>query len=133
MGDELSFELDFTDSSSIINSDVVITDWSGTAYEFAFVTNKPVLFINTPPKVNNPEYEKITVPPLKISLRDKIGVQVEPDQLDTLPERLAELFEQAEVYRDTIAEISHETISNFGHSGQVGGEYILGRLGGKES
>ncbi len=132
-GEELSFELDFTDSSSIFNSDTVITDWSGTAYEFAFVTKKPVLFINTPPKINNPEYEKITVPPLEISLRDKIGIQVDPKELDTLPQLLDKLFVNAEVYRDTIAKIFQDTISSFGHSGEIGGQYILGRLGGKES
>ena len=52
-GGDLTFEVDFTKSDSIWNSDVVISDWSGTAYEFAFVTKKPAVFINTPMKVNN--------------------------------------------------------------------------------
>ena len=47
-GGDLEFELDFSSNDSILSSDVVITDWSGTAYEFSFVTKKPSVFINTP-------------------------------------------------------------------------------------
>ena len=80
-GGDLTFELDFTKSDSIWNSDVVISDWSGTAYEFAFVTKKPAVFINTPMKVNNPEYEKLGIVPKEIELRDRIGIQLMPEAL----------------------------------------------------
>jgi YidC/Oxa1 family membrane protein insertase len=54
-GNDLSFELDFSGNTSIFDSDVVKTDWFGTAYEFAFVTCKPAVFIDTPPKIHNTE------------------------------------------------------------------------------
>ena len=46
-------------NSTIFEADLMITDWSGIAYEYAYTTCKPVLFIDTPMKIMNPEYKKI--------------------------------------------------------------------------
>ncbi|MGE5633330.1 MAG: membrane protein insertase YidC [Caulobacteraceae bacterium] len=127
-GGDLTFELDFSSNDSIFNSDVVITDWSGTAYEFSFVTKKPSVFINTPPKINNPEYDKIEVKPLEITLRDKIGIQIEPERLENIAEEINKLLDSAEKYRETITSIVDKYIANFGRSGEVGGRYIIDRL-----
>ena len=90
-GGDLSFELDFTSNNSIFDSDVVITDWSGTAYEFSFVTLKKSIFIDTPPKINNPDYVKLGIEPLEFSLRDKIGVRVKPDRMEGLADQIRDL------------------------------------------
>ena len=122
--DGLSFELDFTGNRSIFDSDVVISDWSGTAYEFVFVTGRPCVFIDTPPKINNPDYEKITVPPLEFTLRDQVGLRVKPDGLDGLSDRIRDLLKDGS-YGRRIAEIRDRTIANFGRSGEVGGRYLI--------
>lgn len=127
-GGDLFFELDFTSNTSIFDSDVVITDWSGTAYEFSFVTKKPSLFINTPPKINNPDYTKISVVPLEISLRDKIGVQVDPQNFNNLAEIIERLIACKDDYSHEIAAIVEKYIANFGRSGEVGSKYIISRL-----
>ena len=124
----LIFELDFTSSSSIFNSDVVITDWSGTAYEFAFVTKKPALFINTPPKINNSNYDKIEAKPLEMVLRDKLGKQLDIDDLSKAYEVIEEMLQKQNEYSSEISKILDETISNFGSSGKVGAEYIISTL-----
>ena len=123
-GGDLSFELDFTSSESIFNSDMVISDWSGTAYEFVFVTEKPCVFIDTPMKVNNPDYTKLTVQPLEITLRDQVGVRFSPDKLDGLAETIRSMLND-QSYSDRIREIRSRVIANFGHSGEVGGQYLL--------
>ncbi|MDO5111455.1 MAG: membrane protein insertase YidC [Clostridia bacterium] len=127
-GDDLSFELDFSSSDSIYDSDVVISDWSGTAYEFAFVTNKPVVFIDTPQKINNPEYDRIEAKPLEIALRDKIGVRFDPMALNGLARSIRELMEAGEAYAQTIRQLRETYIANFGSSGEVGAKYIIDRL-----
>ncbi len=50
----IEFQLDFSSNKTVFDADVLITDWSGIAYEYAFTTLKPVLFINTPMKIMNP-------------------------------------------------------------------------------
>jgi YidC/Oxa1 family membrane protein insertase len=51
----------------------MITDWSGASIEYAFTLERPVLFIDVPKKIHNPDYEKLPEIPLEISIRDKIG------------------------------------------------------------
>ena len=123
-GGDLFFELDFTGNTSIFDSDTVISDWSGTAYEFVMVTERPCVFVDTPPKINNPDYEKITVPPLEFTLRDQVGVRVSPGSFSGLSEKIRALL-QDESYSDRIRAIREKTIANFGRSGEVGGEYIF--------
>jgi len=127
-GEDLTFELDFTSNNSIFDSDVVITDWSGTAYEFSYVTKKPSVFINTPPKINNMEYDKLTVKPLEITLRDKIGIQMEPGHLEKIADEIKKLLDSSEKYRSEITAIVEKYIANFGRSGEVGSRYIIDRL-----
>jgi len=126
-GGDLFFETDFSGNESIFGSDTVITDWSGTAYEFALVTERPCVFIDTPPKINNPDYEKITVAPLELTLRDQVGVRVKPEELSGLAETIRGLCGD-ESYKGRIAEIREKYIANFGRSGEVGGRYILDEI-----
>ena len=124
-GNDLKFELDFTDNSSLFDSDVVISDWSGSAYEFAFVTGKPVVFINTPMKVNNPDYIKIGIEPLEISLRDKVGISVAPNEIDGCYLRIKELLLNQNQYIQSNIQLREQYIANFGNSGEVCGKYIV--------
>ena len=123
-GGDLFFELDFTGNTSIFDSDTVISDWSGTAYEFVMVTEKPCVFIDTPPKINNPDYGKITVPPLEFSLRDQVGIRVKPEEIIGLSEKIRTLLSDRS-YGSRIAGIRDQYIANFGRSGEVGGQYLI--------
>lgn len=127
-GGDVTFELDFAGNSSIFDSDVLITDWSGTAYEFSFVTLKPAVFIDTTPKINNPEYDRLGIEPLEFSLRNQVGIQVDPGDMACLAERIEELLENGCRYRQRILSVREKYIANFGKSGEVGGRYILERL-----
>lgn len=130
--DGLTFELDFTSNNSIFDSDLLITDWSGTAYEFSFVTLKPAVFVDTKPKINNPEYVKLEIEPLEFSLRDKVGIRVAPDNMNGLSSRISELIKNGADYEQKISEIREKYIANFGTSGEVGAKYILRQLKEKQ-
>lgn len=125
---DVTFELDFSGNSSIFDSDVLITDWSGTAYEFSFVTLKPAVFIDTPPKINNPEYEKLGIEPLEFSLRSQVGIRIDPKDMDDLARRVDGLLENGGEYAQRLLAIREKYIANFGNSGEVGGRYILEQL-----
>lgn len=124
----LRFELDFTSNASIFDSDVLITDWSGTAYEFSFVTLKPAVFIDTTPKIHNPEYTKLGIEPLEFTLRSQVGIRVAPDDLAGIDGKINGLLEHGEDYREKILSIRETYIANFGKSGEVGGRYIIDAL-----
>ena len=126
--EDLVFELDFTSNNSLFDSDILISDWSGSAYEFSLVTLKPSVFINTPPKINNPDYDKLGVEPLEFTLRSEVGIQVDPAHMTDLDEKIKELIASSEAYANKIEEIRNKYIANFGRSGEVGGKYVLGQL-----
>lgn len=127
-GEDLSFELDFTTDRSIFDSDVVITDWSGTAYEFAFVTGKPPVFVDTPMKVNNPDYVNLGIEPLEISLRNQVGIRLDPEHLEGTYGKLQKLFEEQKNYKRQNLELRERYIANYGKSGEAGGRYIISSL-----
>lgn len=125
---DLFFELDFTSNTSLFDSDIVITDWSGAAYEFAYVTGKPAVFIDTTMKCNNPEYEKIGIEPLEITLRSQVGVHLPPENLSNLHERVQYLLEHTEEYITNNTAIRNKYVANYGHSGEAAGKYIIASL-----
>lgn len=129
---KLVFEMNFSKNKSIYSSDVLITDWSGVATEFCFATKRPAIFVNTKMKCPNPNYTKIGLTPVEISLRNTIGVAVDKDQLSTLPETLAQLEAKADYYRETIEKTQAEMIFNRGKAAKVGADYILRSLASKK-
>ena len=125
---DIDIQLDFSSNSTVFEADLMITDWSGIAYEYAYTTQKPVLFVNTPMKIMNPEYEKIDVIPLNISLREEIGCSLDPDELDKLGDTVDSMLNNTEKYYTKIGEFVNEYVYNLGHSAEVGGKYIIGQL-----
>ncbi len=132
IGDGLTFELDFTTNSSTYQSDILITDWSGIGLEFCFATLKPALFINTKIKMENPNYEQIGVIPQEISLRSRIGVALDKNELDKTAETVKMLI-SSETYRDSIKAIREEYFYSLGSHGKVGGEHIIKSLTARKS
>jgi len=122
------FELDYLSSESIFTSDILITDWSNIGYEFAYCTLKPCIFINTPMKVMNPNYDQYGLEPLDFSLRDKVGVSVDVENVGELNEIIKRLWAQKDSYRSLIGELVRQYLYHPGRSGEVGGVYIIKQL-----
>ena len=59
---------------SLHESDLMISDWSGVALEYALALNKPVIFCDVAKKINNPHYQDIDLEPIEVSIRNKIGI-----------------------------------------------------------
>ncbi len=126
--EDLIIETDFSSNVTIFTADLVITDWSAIAYEFAFSTLKPPLLINTPTKIMNKNYTKIPLEPINFSLRKKVGIELNPDQLDHVADAVSEIFSKQNEFHDRIQQVRSETVFNIGHSGEAGGKYIVRRI-----
>lgn len=123
-----SLERDFSSNVTIYTADIVITDWSGIAQEFAFTTKRPVLLINTPMKVLNPEYVKYEHQPLDITLRPELGRTLELDEISKAGAAVEELLENRAYYAEKLDEITHRCVFNLGSSGAAAGRYILKKI-----
>ena len=126
--EDFELQMDFSSNKTVFNADVMITDWSGIAYEYSFTTLKPTLFINTPMKVMNPDYKEIDVEPFDITIRDKVGISVDVDKIDTLSEVVQKLLSDTEYTPEAMKKIREEYLYNVGKSGEVGAKYIIRKL-----
>lgn len=125
---DIEIQTDFSSNQTVFEADLMITDWSGIAYEYAYTTQKPVLFINTPMKVMNPEYERIDTVPLNILLRDEIGCSLDLEHLNEIAERVDMLLQESDAYYEKIGDFVKEYVYNLGTSSKVGADYILEQL-----
>ena len=117
-------EENITNFDSFLKSDIMITDWSGAAIEYAFTLEKPVLFIDVSKKIHNPDYEKIPQIPIEISIRDKIGEIISPSNIQILPSKIQDLCQNNNM-KNKIQKARGELISNIGNSSKLETEYIL--------
>ena len=69
------------DFKNVFESEFLITDWSGIAIEYAFITNRPILYVNTPKKINNKFFNDISIEPLEVKIREKIGLIIEEQNI----------------------------------------------------
>ena len=110
---------------SFVKSDIMITDWSGAAIEYAFTLERPVLFIDVPKKIHNSDYEKLPEIPIEISIRDKIGEIISLSDIQFLPEKIQSLCQNPDIIKGKIQKIRGELIGNLGNSSKLEVEFIL--------
>lgn len=125
---DFELQMDFSSNKTVFDADVLMTDWSGIAYEYSFTTLKPTLYINTPMKIMNPDYEELGIEPFDITVRDEIGISVDTDKLDGLDNVVERLLNDEVYSSDSIAKIREKYLDNIGKSGEVGARYIIGKL-----
>lgn len=125
----LDIETDFSSNKTVFDADLLITDWSGIAYEFSYVTKKPSLFINTKMKVLNEDYVRYEHQPLDITLRNKIGISLEKDEINQLNDAIKRLLESdSAYYKDQIQKLVDTYVFHIGESGKIGGQYIIDKI-----
>lgn len=117
-------DVEMSSKKSLEKSDVMISDWSGAALEYAFGLQRPVIFVDVPRKVNNPEYEKFHCVPLEVSVRGKIGRVVNVEELSAIPGAIRTLCEDPGAFREQIDCALRESVYNLGHSAQAGADAI---------
>ena len=128
------FLLDTNTSSfeQLFSSYALITDWSGIGYEYAFVCERPVIYVDVPKKAHNKEYEKIGLVPFEISIRDQIGEIISVQNIETIPERIEFLYSHDNNFENKIQKIRNDSIFNIGESGKVTANEIIRVISEKE-
>jgi CDP-glycerol glycerophosphotransferase (TagB/SpsB family) len=113
------YENNVAGEDSLMSSDIMICDWSGAALDYAFGLNKPVVFIDVPRKVNNPDYKDIEIEPFEVSIRDKIGVIVGLDELNSLPQKIQQVLSEFKT------QDLENNIYSVGQSDSVGAKFLV--------
>ncbi len=113
---------------SMLAADIMVSDWSGAAMEYAFSRCRPVLFIDTPRKINNPEYTKIPCEPLEVSIRDKIGVIIPANALANAADTVSNMLASQAEWSEKIKNLREKTIFNISSSAKAAHAAILNLL-----
>ena len=117
--DDSNFEMekDVSSFESLYSTYGLISDWSGIGFEYAFVCERPVIYVDVPHKNNNSDYNKIPYEPLESSIRNLIGSVISPNDLDNIPKIIESTYENVDLFKTKVKEIRNETVFNFGQSG----------------
>lgn len=78
---EPRFSMDNTAADGLppVEADVMVSDWSGVAFEFALRPQRRVVFVDTPRKVRNPEWRLVSHSSIEDSRRGDVGAVVAAD------------------------------------------------------
>jgi CDP-glycerol glycerophosphotransferase (TagB/SpsB family) len=109
---------------SLHESDLMISDWSGAALEYAFGLERPVLYIDVPRKVNNPDFARYVNQPIEDLLRPELGVVVTPDRLAEAPKLARRMIAEGPARARHLASLRARWVFNVGTSGARGAERI---------
>lgn len=113
-----SYEGHVAGQESLHDSDIMISDWSGATLDYAFGLNKPVIFIDVPRKVNNPDYQTIDAEPIEVSIRNEIGAVIKIDELSELCATINELSDDRNI--KSFNTLAHDNVFNVGQSAAAG-------------
>jgi YidC/Oxa1 family membrane protein insertase len=121
----LTIERSVATDDSLLKSDVLICDCSGIALEYAFGTERPVLFLDVPRKIRNENYQELGLEPIELSLRSELGILVSPEDVATVPDKIQILISEKKRYIEQISLLRKKYVYGFGRSSQIGAEHIL--------
>ena len=119
------YDDDVTSQSSLFSADIMISDWSGVALEFSFGLDMPVLFIDTPPKMNNTVWESLNITPLEFLIRDEIGEILPTNNLTNVADIIEDICSNQNKYIDRIKQARNKYIFNIGNSGTVAAKELI--------
>ena len=119
-----AYEENIASADSLFASDLMVSDWSGAALDFAFGLERPVLFVDVPRKVNNPEFGRLNIEPLEVKIRVDVGAILPPERLSDAPGLIDELLNDAEALAERIRAARSRWVFNVGNSGRRGADEV---------
>ncbi len=119
-----ALEEDMAASQSWLRSDLMISDWSGAAIEYAMALLKPVVYVDTPPKIMNASWTDLATDSFESRIRSTLGRVVAASQLSDVPQVVHEMIRDAESVRETVLAARSESIFNIGQSSAVAAQQL---------
>jgi YidC/Oxa1 family membrane protein insertase len=112
------------ESNSMYDSHVMITDWSGVGQDYGMGLEKPVLYIDVPPKARNDTWSELGMEPFESYVRPRLGALLKPADIAEAPARIRELVANPERFRASVAALRDAWVYNLGNSGPAGADAI---------
>lgn len=113
-----NFNVDVNENSLEVQkkSEILISDWSGISFEFAFSFERPVIFIDTEKKILNKNYYKSKFSPIEISKRNEIGIIVDKQNIINISSYIDQLRQQIPFFETKIRKLRLDIVYNLDNS-----------------
>lgn len=122
----IAVERSVSTDDSLFRADVLITDWSGITPEYAYGTERPVLFLDgVPQKINNDRYKELDIEPMEELLRREVGILVPVAEIGGISNYVERALEEREQFQQTIVDMRGKYVYALGASGEIGARHIL--------
>jgi len=124
-GDSENFEIDRkpSGSESLQRADVMITDVSGVAMDFAFLQNKPIVFFDVPFDGKGLEASNLDHQSWDLAIRNQLGALLQEDELDKLNEVLIHIIDNP--LDEDLRKLREKNFYNWGSAGEKAAEQIV--------
>lgn len=124
------FERSITTEDTFHEAALMVSDWSGAAFEYSLGTLRPTLFVDTPQKLFNHDWEGLGLPSFERSMRQEVGQVLSVDFVGEIGSSAAALIDRGSEYRERLDQLRGMTVFNVGQAGLAGAEALatLGAL-----
>lgn len=112
-----TFELDSSMGfQALLASDLLVSDWSGVAYEYAFSTGKSVVFVDVKggQKIQSVRNKEIQIRPMEDTCRYEVGSVCKPEQVTQCVVDL--LGRDDSESKEKVLKLREKYFYNFGHA-----------------
>ena len=121
------FEFDSSPSpmSAYERSDLLVTSWSGAAFEYAMAYGKPVVHVDVPRKVRNPHYGEVPLEPFEVTHRGTFGASVPEEEIQHLGEHVLDVLKNPSVVSGNSELRQRPVTFSPGGGAKVAADYLL--------
>ena len=121
----ISLQTQLASMECLHRADVLITDHSAIAMDFVLGTERPVLFIDTALREDNPEWTRLKLDPVEITYREKMGARLALNRVKEAPSVLNSLMLNRDNFRATLPDLRDKLVANWQRAARVGAEHII--------
>ena len=133
--EQLEWNRDIDNFNALHRADILVSDFSGVFYDFAFVHNKPIIYTDVNFDLSVYDAWWLKDEPLWVySVLPKIGCKLTQDNMSNIKELIDKCLTE-EQYSEGRQAAKEETWANMGKGAQVVAEYLINKyeeLSGKE-
>jgi len=123
-----SYDDDVESDWTLHKAQLMISDWSGAAFDYAFGVERPIIFIDVPRKINNDDWTRYSLEPFEAFIRTEVGEILDPADLKELPNLVRRLVSNLDVFTRRIRAARLRWIFNVGDSSRIGAEAIAEKV-----
>jgi YidC/Oxa1 family membrane protein insertase len=124
----ISLETSVAGHDSLRRASVMVSDWSGAAFDFALGLERPVVFVDVPRKVNNPAYSQLGIEPIEVFARSQLGCVTSLENLAHLPQHLDLAVSDQAAFRAMVRRFRDRWVFNVGRSAEAAADWLIQAL-----